>query len=69
MSNNNDMDSRPAQGEPKRRWRVTFKEADDGSGDVIVSLPYELCTPLSFTVGDTVRFEPGCGNTWVLSKK
>lgn len=69
MSKKNDMDGSSAQSEPKKSWRVVCEDAADGSGDVIISLPDELCAALGWTVGDTLEIQPGHDNSWVLTRR
>ncbi|MDF3842286.1 AbrB/MazE/SpoVT family DNA-binding domain-containing protein [Pseudomonas citronellolis] len=69
MSNDKDADSFALKGESKNTWRVVCEHTNDGSGDVIISLPDELCDALAWTVGDVLTVELGHENTWVLSKK
>ncbi|MBS0308236.1 MAG: AbrB/MazE/SpoVT family DNA-binding domain-containing protein [Proteobacteria bacterium] len=38
-----------------KSWTTQVKDAEDGSGDVIVELPKELLTQLGWQVGDTLE--------------
>ena len=40
-------------------WRVVCQDPGDGSGDVIVELPYELLEKLGWTLGDELAIEQG----------
>lgn len=69
MSEDNNLKAPSAQGKPEKCWRVACEGTDDGSGDVIVTLPDELCSDMGWTIGTTLNIQPGFGNTLALSKK
>lgn len=39
-------------------WKVTCRDAGDGSGDVILELPDDLLQAAGLAVGDTLELEP-----------
>lgn len=51
MNKDNDPKAPSVQGGPQKCWRVTCEGADDDSGDVIVTLPDELCAALAWIGG------------------
>ena len=40
------------------RWKLTCRDAGDGSGDVILELPEDLLKAAGLAVGDTLELEP-----------
>lgn len=69
MNNGKDVDSLAPKGESENTWRVVCETTSDGSGDVIIPLPDELCGALGWMPGDVLKVELGRENTWVLSRK
>jgi hypothetical protein len=70
MSKKNEMEGSAGGSDPEKRWRVTCEDATDGSGDVIISLPNELCAALEWKVGDTLEIHLQTDdNSWVLTRR
>lgn len=47
-------------------WKLTCRDAGDGSGDVILELPYDLLQVAGLAVGDTLELERDPNDSTVL---
>jgi hypothetical protein len=49
-------------------WTVTAKEADDGSGDIVLPLPQDMLDQVGWTEGDTLEWIDNKDGSWSIQK-
>jgi len=54
-------------GTENQRWTVTFQDAADGTGDMIVPLPDALLSELDLVMGDTLTVKKQPDGTITLT--
>jgi len=52
----------------KTHWTVTAKEADDGSGDIVLPLPQDMLDQIGWTEGDTLEWIDNKDGSWSIQK-
>jgi hypothetical protein len=50
------------------KWTVTVKEADDGSGDLIMPLPQDMLDLQGWQDGDILEWADNEDGSWSLTK-